>query len=126
MPSFSANSVLRVWEEGLEQPPLERALTILRHWVRSGAADPADLTLPERDVRLFEAREALFGGRLPGYATCPHCAQPLEFDLAIDELRQAAPTVVETDVTLEELSLRVRLPTSRDLDSCAKETDSAE
>jgi len=121
MPALSANSVLRIWEDGLEQPPLERALTILRHSVRSSAVDPADLTLPERDRQLFEARDALFGQRLPGYASCPHCTEPLEFDLMLEELSMPVPPVLETDVAFEGGSLLVRLPTSRDLAVCTSE-----
>ena len=71
---LSADDILRVWEEGERQHPLDRALTML------GAASPgatrealASLPIGVRDRRLFAVRAASFGQEMECYEECPAC-----------------------------------------------------
>ena len=65
MRGLSAADVLRVWERGAGQHPIDRALTILAAG-DPGAADTSsgDLPLGERNRRLLAIHERTFGGTL--------------------------------------------------------------
>src|SRR5438876_2491176 len=88
MRALSATQLLDVWESGLTQTALQRALTLL------GAAQPetppvalAELSVGERDARLLTLREWFFGPRLTGMASCPACAERLDLDLSVADIR---------------------------------------
>ena len=117
--------LLRVWEVGLTQTPLERCLHLLR--VSTDAPDfnhPARLSIGERDARLLQLREWLFGTRLLNKALCPSCAETAEWE---DDTRRLMLQPPEPDNTpipplareflLEEagVSVRFRLPNSLNL-----------
>jgi hypothetical protein len=114
-----AHDLLRVWEVGDDQHPLDRALTLL------GIACPelvwdelAELSIGARDAYLLTLREKTFGPRLDGFAECPRCAERLEFDVEVADLRvAAAPDTQEgaRELVADGLTLRFRLPNSRDL-----------
>jgi len=82
MRPLTAQELLRVWEVGVCESPLDRALTILR------AASPAAsreglaaLSIGARNARLFRVRAQTFGAQLDGFAECPECKTQLEFSL---------------------------------------------
>src|SRR5215210_3173098 len=118
MRPLTAYDLLRVWEVGEDQHPLDRALTLLAAACPELTGDElAALSIGQRDARLLTLRERTSGPRLNGFAECPRCAERLEFEVAVAELRVAAePDAEESwELAAEGLTLRFRLPNSRDL-----------
>jgi hypothetical protein len=115
---LSARALLEVWEAGEDRHPLDRALILL------SAACPeltwnelAELSVGRRDALLFTLRELTSGPHLNGFVECPQCAERLEFDAAVADLRVAAPSASEEalELDVDGLKLSFRLPDSRDL-----------
>lgn len=116
---LSDSDLLRVWEAGAVQHPLDRALTIL------AAAEPdsqrsglARLPVGRRDERLFAVYEGTFGSSIAGLGQCPNCEERVEFSLKVRDLLPAAGgTVREDPLTVASGGYRVtfRLPDSYDL-----------
>jgi hypothetical protein len=79
--------LLRVWERGLEQNSLERALSLLNS-ARDGGVDddPVVLTLGECDSRLLRLREYTFGPEITGLVNCPNCGHVLELNFRVSEI----------------------------------------
>jgi hypothetical protein len=123
MRPLAASDILRVWEQGEEQPPIDRALTML------SAACPeldhdelTELSIGEIDARLFELRELTFSSRLDGFTACPQCRQRLEFTLDLATLRDSFSTSSakeKFEFETDGCALRFRLPNSRDLAAVA-------
>ena len=115
--SLSPQKILDVWETGRQQHELDRALTLL------AAAHPelrrdelADLTIGERDMRLLRLRMAMFGGSTDGSSECPQCGERVEFSLDIRTLADAGEFAEPArEIEVRGISMRFRLPTSRDL-----------
>jgi hypothetical protein len=116
MRPLSAVTVIEVWERGLGQPPVERALTLLSSCTEESAATLLALTVGQRDARLADLYQRLFGETLHAFAECPRCGQRLEYSMAVRDLT-APSRPAESDLTLdyEGISLHLRLPNSRDL-----------
>lgn len=119
MRAFSDHETLLVWESGLEQHPIDRALTVL------GAALPGEkdrnglaaMSIGQRDGHLLDLREANFGAGASGVAECPGCGELLEWTLDLDEVRatgedRSGETV---GMTVDGYELSYRLPDSTDL-----------
>lgn len=115
--------ILTTWEIAERQHPLDRALTLL------ASAEPgesratlADLPLAERDRRLWNLREDLFGHQIEAQVTCPHCAHSLTFECRVADLRSVVPGVEKNWAALEHAgrTLHFRLPSSRDLAAVAE------
>lgn len=127
MQPLSPAQILAVWETGRPQHALDRALTIL------AAATPgtsraalADLPIGERDARLLRLRRLVFGAEAEGFAECPNCVERVEFSLdlaalappgALEGRASARPANAPAEYTTETsgITLRFRVPTSRDL-----------
>ena len=123
MTALSAHALLDVWTHGRGLHPIDQALDLL-----AGAepdipsADHAALSLGERNSRLIALREAVFGPRLEAMATCPHCAERLEFALSTTDLRDQSgslPSDADCEIESGGQRLRVRPLTSVDLASIA-------
>lgn len=88
MKPLDASELLQIWERGAGTPP---ALAILPLLLAACPEIPAErlprLTIGERDALLLTQREWMFGPQLEAAATCPHCAERLEFALAVNDLR---------------------------------------
>jgi predicted RNA-binding Zn-ribbon protein involved in translation (DUF1610 family) len=111
-----APAALDAWERGRQQTPLERGLTLLA--LASPGEDPdalAALCIGERDRRLLELREALFGPRLTGLVACPRCGEHVELECETQELRGAPPDDAALVLRGDDHEVRLRLPDSRDL-----------
>ena len=129
MRPLAASDILKVWEQGEEQPAIDRGLTML------AVASPelnldelAALSIGQRDARLFELRELTFGPRLDGFTACPECQLRLVFtlDLAALRDRSSEPSVDEEfEFETEGCALRFRLPNSRDLSAVGTREDVA-
>jgi hypothetical protein len=86
--TLSAPEWLAVWEEGLNQSPVQRALIIL------AAACPetppenlAKLSIGQRDERLLTLREWTFGPHLVCLVVCPKCSERLEPAFKVADIR---------------------------------------
>jgi len=111
-------SVLSAWERGFHQRPFERALTLL-----SIASPPGSergwttVSVGQRDARLIDLREALFGPQLEAVTSCPGCSSPLELSFETKDVR--VPVEPEPhqrfQVSIDGYDVWFRLPTSTDL-----------
>lgn len=128
MKALEAAELLSAWEKGLNQPLLQRAL-ILLSVASPGLSGEAllQLSIGQRDHRLLQLRETLFGTRLSSTAVCPGCNERLEWEnQTTDFLSQCdAVTEKESEFILEsdEYFVRFRLPNSLDLASVADNED---
>jgi len=120
MRPLKAMELLTVWERGLNQTLLERVLTLLI------AACPeidseiiAGLSIGERDARLLQLREWMFGSHLVNTAQCPQCKQRVEWENRIADIRiqplQSTSSPAEFNLNVVDYGLRFRLPTSMDI-----------
>jgi len=119
MRPLSSKELIRSWEIGQSQHPLDRALTVLSlACPELEMASLASLSIGQRDAYLLTLREITFGEQMNGWADCPECSERLEFsmnssDLRLVELR--GPEAEAYSLKLGEWELRYRLPNSWDL-----------
>jgi hypothetical protein len=128
MHALSATELLEAWERGLDQPPLQRALTLLAAACSETPREVLErLSLGQRDACLLTLREWTFGPQLVSLATCHGCQERLELTLKLADLR--AVPAVEPGETLSlnmgGYGLRFRLPNSQDLAMIPPESDVA-
>jgi DNA-directed RNA polymerase subunit RPC12/RpoP len=119
---LSASELLDVWERGLAQQPLERALELL------GAACPemspdalAHISIGRRDAGLLTLRAWTFGAQMAGVISCARCGDRLELvlDLAGLPLPSLGAEATEVSLELPGYEIRFRPPNSADLAACA-------
>lgn len=132
MPSLSAEHIVRVWELGQRQHPLDRALTCLQFALPEVSWESlAALSVGQRDAYLLALREQTFGPQLDSLATCPKCQEQLEFSLSTTDLRitELGPLSVgpaqQHQCQVNDLTLQFRLPNSLDLAAVVTEANSA-
>jgi hypothetical protein len=122
-----AHDLLQIWEAGRDRHPVDRALIVLdAAYPESGWDELADLGVGARDARLLAVRARTFGPTLEGFAACPRCTEGLQFGMAAADLLAPAATeehILELDA--EGVSLRFRLPNSRDLGAAVAREDPA-
>ncbi len=118
MRALSTAKLLDVWEYGLDQPLARRTLTLL------AAACPetpleelAELSIGQRDGRLLQLRERLFGPRLTAVAACPACGERLEstFHAADIGVNRSEAVAVSRSIDIGGYHMTFRLPSSSDL-----------
>lgn len=116
---LSEQDILSIWEFGLRQHPVERALTVLA--VVNPQLSRAHLlasSVGQRDAALLAIREQVFGSSFASYAECPQCRVALEFAFSANDIRVgAAPTAGDGQVfTFERdgYKIQARLPDSND------------
>ena len=123
MAVLSAHALLDLWAYGRGLHPVDQALAILAVSEPDvPAAEHAGLSLGERDARLIALREALFGPRLAGLASCPGCRERVEFTLDTPGFgMNPGPEPPETwcEVACDGERLRIRPLTSADLAAIA-------
>jgi hypothetical protein len=128
MRSVSASELLGVWEQGLAQRPVQRALTLLTTACpETSPEELAKLSIGQRDARLLALREWTFGHQLISLATCPSCGQRLELTFNVADIQVA--TEVEPKETLAlsvaDYEVHFRPPNSLDLAAIADQKDVA-
>jgi len=122
MRPLDATELLNVWEHGLNQPLLQRALILVAAACPELDSDAvAKLSIGARDARLLQLREWMFGAQLLNTAHCPQCGERVEWEGKTTDMRIQAVGEVDSDL-VEEFSLAVddyrlyfRLPTSMDI-----------
>jgi hypothetical protein len=124
MEPLSAHNLLELWETGLYQHHLDRALTMLA-FACPGQDRLASLKIAQRDSLLLDLREQMFGPELGGFAACPGCNEHMEFTMSVDDIRvePGIPLKDEYVLEVEETKISFRLPDSRDLGVIACCTD---
>src|SRR5260370_14393640 len=91
MHTFSGQEIVRLWEIGISQHPLDRALTLLMAaFPETSRERLALLSIGRRDAYVFALREQTFGSRLHSLAACPACGEQLEFALNTADLPVAS------------------------------------
>ncbi len=118
MRAWTANDILKIWEEGKRCHWIERGLLLLAACDSSKPFEVlSTLTIGERDAGLLEMQEQLFGPQLLCITSCPRCQQQLEFDLRISDLMVQKPEATGDLFTVNEGDYEVcfRLPNSGDL-----------
>ena len=127
MHRLSAEKILAVWEAGLQQHSLDRALTLLVAASPETARDTlAKLSIAERDARLFQLRTLIFGPRAEGFAECPRCTERVEFPLDTAEFARPKQSTASTrELEVNGRRLRFRMPNSRDLAAAVAAPDHA-
>jgi len=115
--ALTTAALLNVWEHGLTEKPLQRALNLL------AAAHPEaslqqlqQLSIGQRDAQLIEIREALYGEHLTCLVPCPQCGEQLEITLDTRQLRSLpASPAGSHSLTVGDCEVQFRLPDSTDL-----------
>lgn len=130
MLALNATTLLSAWEQGVSQHPLQRAITLLTlAWPQKSTEEWASVSIGERDRRLLQLRDELFGPNLEAIAVCPKCEARLELALSTRELEvpvDATLTAPEPRrLTSGRFALNYRLPTSVDLLEVANHPDNA-
>src|SRR5712692_9934785 len=118
MRTLSAPELLGVWERGLVQGPVARALELLRIACPEASADSlAEFSVGKRDSILLSLRESIFGPEMASLVTCMGCGEEIEmmFNVADVLVAQSAQSPTELSLKSGEYELRLRLPNSRDL-----------
>jgi hypothetical protein len=127
MKPLSAHDIVRIWELGITQSPVDRALTILTPaFPEMTREEMSRLSLGHLNAHLFDVRERLLGPQMNCYAECPHCKEGIEFTIAVSAIRgagSAQPNEQEHELSIESYKLRFRLLNSLDLKAVAGASD---
>jgi hypothetical protein len=126
---LTATELLQVWETGLNRPLLEKSLRLLDiACSRPGLDAVSTLSIGERDARLLQLREWMFGPRLFNTAHCPKCTAAVEWETDLNALylqpllpEQASK---EFSLDIDGFLLHFRLLNSNDLLKAASGTAS--
>jgi hypothetical protein len=112
-----AAELLKLWEAGLAQPTWDWTSALIRECFPNDDAETvAALTIGERDARLLEIRETLFGHTLNGCSACPSCGARVEMDLVTDDIRGASVGVSKEGLfQTDGCRVHFRVPTTSDL-----------
>lgn len=127
MCALSASELLEAWERSAVEPPVRRGLALLAS--ASPGMTPeqlARLSVGERDARLLQLREAVFGPRLSGLAHCPACGETVESEFTAPSLGGVTGDTVPEFLALsaEGFEVRFRLPNTLDLEAAAAVAES--
>lgn len=116
--------LMRIWDEGIDQSIPEKTLRLL-----SKACSVEDhnqlgrLSIGDRDARLLQLREWMFGNTLKNVANCPKCNEKIEWVTNVADLylKPISPELSVKTYLLEEddFSIRFRLPDTHDLSRVA-------
>jgi hypothetical protein len=128
MYALSASELLSLWERGLPQHGVERALMLL--CATSPETSPealAQLSIGARDARLLRLHERTFGPRLMSIAACPQCSERLEFNFSVEEIAVGPENGEQSRFSLSVggYEVQFRLPDSLDLLAIASGADIA-
>lgn len=123
---LTASKLLVIWEKGIDLPMYERALILLEAASGKSKDSVIALTIGQRDLKLLELRDALFGREVPCITACPACNERLELNLDSNELRvscESDDVQAQQELKIDGLTLQYRLPNSADLALAASAND---
>ena len=120
MHTLSGEEILHIWEIGLYQDPIERALTMLSTAFPQASRDELlVLSIGQRDAYLLSVRERTFGSQFVGFAVCLQCQEKLEFTFDASDVRVGMAPLESIgqiqQIVVDDHELYVRLPNSVDL-----------
>jgi hypothetical protein len=120
MRPLNSSELLDLWQDGSTLLPVARSLQLIGSACDAPSiADMARLSIGERDLRLLQLREWLFGTRLRNIVNCPVCMALSEWegDTATLRLQQPRPDDADRRYAYETEGYRLayRLPNSEDL-----------
>jgi hypothetical protein len=119
MKSLTAEELLAAWELGLNRPLLQRALFLMAAAFPEQSPDALlELSIGQRDLRLLQLRERLFGQQLSNSSVCPECGQRIEWENRVSDFAAQAEQLNAADVHVLDTDgylLRFRLPNSIDI-----------
>jgi hypothetical protein len=120
--------ILTIWEQGISQLSTQRAMIILSTAMPTvNPQDLEELSLGNRNLKLLNIREALFGTKIDCLAHCHHCQEFLEFNLDSTLLKsETPPSSHEFVCTIEETKYKLRLINCQDLAIAAQQPNVAE
>lgn len=118
MRQFTAIDMLSIWEQGLNQSLLYRALVLLA--ATHPDLDPneiAEWSIGQRDQALLVLRKKLFGSTLVNTCVCPECSEQIEWQNTVEEMLSTDEILHATDfkLKLDHYQVRFRLPNSLDI-----------
>jgi hypothetical protein len=136
MRALSSLELFQAWEQGLALSGVDRALILLDAACGdSPEVDLAQYSVGERDARLLTLREWTFGPEVSAVTHCPKCADALELNFRVDNLRAEGAERTSTGTSsrpsaplaLEDgdYSVKFRLPNSHDLRALQSASDVA-
>jgi len=128
MRRLSTSELLSVWEEAASERSSTWPITLLAAACPDQSPEElARLSIGQRDSRLLDLRERMFGPELNLLSTCVACDARLELNLPVKNLRTGQPEQRTTALTVSLAGTRVdfRVPDSFDLDAAALVSDSA-
>jgi hypothetical protein len=112
-------ALLAVWEEGVSQLPVERALALLAAACPERSREQwGSASIGQRDARLMQLQDELFGSRLETVVTCPRCGDRLDVEFSTHDIGpETEPACAEGGSRIEVQGYQVDycLPTSLDL-----------
>src|SRR2546421_12086759 len=126
---LTEQEMLRIWEIGLDQHPVDRASTMLAAALPELAPEKfLALSIGQRDAYLLTIHERNCGGQLASLASCQECQERMEFVLDVADMRVAQksdPIDQVQEMTSEVVELHFRLPNSLDLAAISSYQDVA-
>ena len=81
MHALTAERLVRIWEQGLDETPEARALTLLSAASDAPTDDVAELDAVQRQHLLLQLHRRLMGDRLEVRSACPTCDADVEIVL---------------------------------------------
>jgi uncharacterized protein (UPF0212 family) len=87
--------------------------------------DLAELKIGERDARLLELRENVFGSGIAGRTDCPACRQSIEMNFTVSEIQTVPGPQVSENYAAKfgKYEISFRLPNSNDLAALVPDDD---
>lgn len=122
MMDLNANNMLNVWEQGLNQTPLRRAILLLAVALPQVSTETlTKLSIGQRDAWLLRLRARLFGSTLVNTAICPACSQRIEWHNEIADIllpfneNYSDELEKPFDLKIDDYQIQFRLPNSADI-----------
>jgi hypothetical protein len=110
--------LLDTWERFNRSSPVRKAISLLNVACSDGdPADPSLLNIGERDLRLIQLREWMFGTSMVNIASCPACRERLEWTTHTAALRYLPPAGSTAMLCFKhyDFDISFRLPNTNDL-----------
>jgi hypothetical protein len=121
--SLAPADLLAAWERASTAAPTSRALVVLAAAEDETSHQPLlDLPIGEIDARLLELRALLVGRDVEATSACPSCAEEVELEFAIDDIR-AEQSDERIHVKKSGYEVWCRSPTARDLETLGTRAD---
>jgi hypothetical protein len=126
MAAPSASELLAGWERARGVLPSQRGLALLPLVTPEGSSDEVrELSVGGRDALLIDLREAVFGPAVVAQDACPRCAQDIELDFDLRDVRVGGVPGDPSPrtVVLDGYEATVRPPTVLEVIASVRDTD---